>query len=307
MKPEIYAKSALRVDNMQCKVGLGCDGIEIQLLSELLTDEQHVYRSVEELFNLSDFDSFRVAVVHSPICAELCGYTSIENVCNEIDYKLLDETCKLANYFGEKQKETVTVIFHSGLNAWFLNGVGIEHITLEKYLTKVLNEYHYVRIAIENVVPIRGYINNRLYLANNFEFESVEIVKHLRSVLGTDRIGTVLDTCHAALAEKYVRALYREAGWLDRMEDLTLDAFFRANKDVCFLIHLSDVKMSGLQKGEHGIPFYESTKDRCYRLLDLYNTYKYTCPITLEVSETNYLVCDGYESTKDIVDSYDWK
>ena len=36
--------------------------------------------------------------------------------------------------------------------------------------------------------------------------------------------------------------------------------------------------------------------------MELYTKYGYTCPITLEVEEEDYLVCDNYRETKEILE-----
>lgn len=125
----------------------------------------------------------------------------------------------------------------------------------------------------------------------------------LRSELETDRIGTVLDTCHAMLAEKYMTVLYDEAGDYPT-KDYSMREYFNQNARFIKLIHLCDIKGSGYGKGRHGVPFTTETVDKCYDILDLYEYFNLDCPITLEVEETNFDICDGYASTKGIVDEY---
>ena len=82
---EIYAKSSLTESQMDTKLDIGCDGLEIQLLGELVNGEVGQYLLAKDVFELQQLKDYPVSVVHSPI---LCHYgladVNIENfACDE--------------------------------------------------------------------------------------------------------------------------------------------------------------------------------------------------------------------------------
>ena len=190
------------------------------------------------------------------------------------------------------------VSVHSEMNLSNLQSLNI-WVNIVKYVGEILNKYPYTSLCIENVSPIRCTQKENIALCDNFLFDNVEIVKELRKELNTTRIYTVLDTCHAMLTEKYLKSIYFALG--KTCPDYSLNRFFMENKDYIGLIHLSDYKGNGYDKGNHGIPFNDFTKGKLNYILWLYQKYEYTCPITLEVCEKDYLVCDGYKKTKELI------
>ena len=299
--PEIYAKAAMNHDQIQVKKELGCNGIEIQLLSELKGD--NTWYTLESVFNLKEFENEPVSIVHAPL---LSGYgdMTLEQMADIQDCTVFYETCRLADFFGKKQNKIITVVVHSETFLGFIEGLEGTFPNIEQMIFNALNQFSNIQIGIENVSPLRGIgKGNSLHLANNFKFDNVELVNKLRKDLNTNRIGTVLDTCHAMLAKKYIDCLYNEIG--DRpYEDLSLDAYFRENKDTCFLIHLCGMKGSGYGKGKHGTAFHLDNPEelsKCLDIIKLYNLYNYSCPITLEIEESDFSICDGYKCTKETV------
>lgn len=293
---EILAKAKLSMDQIQAKLNIGCSGIEIQLLNEL--KGPNGWLTLEEVFDLEAFSTVPVTAVHAPIISGM-GDLTIEQLADE-DAIVFYETCRLAEFFGEKQNKTITVVIHSETYLEYIEGIGSTLSNIESMVKTALDRYPHIRIGIENVSPLRGIgKGGDLHLANNFKFDNVRLAKRLRFDLGTDRVGTVLDTCHAMLAKKYIEVLYNAMG--DRpQEDLYMASFFNANKDTCFLIHLCGYKGSGYGKGRHGTPFLpDDVADVAVvgYLLKCYSTLKHTCPITLEVEETDFAVCDGYANT----------
>lgn len=302
MKPLIFAKAALNKNQIAVKKSIGCDGIEIQLLNELFEPKRGHYL-LEEVFNLEDFRNEPVLAVHAPL---LKGYgdLTIEQMADVEDKRVFLETCRLANYFGEIQNREIIVIVHSETFMGFIKGIGNTLYNIESMFATALEKYPHIKIGIENVTPCRGVGKGQtLHLSNNFKNDNVEMALYFREKLKTDRIGTVLDTCHAMIAKKYIDTLYAAMG--DREpEDLRIEKYFEWNKDTCFLIHLSDMKGSGYGSGRHGIPFTRENMNMAFALLTFYRMYGYKCPITLEVEETDFSVCDGYKHTKEIVDDF---
>lgn len=303
MSIEIYAKAALQHDQIDAKKSIGCNGIEIQLLGELIDGFLGHYKNIEDAFDMESLIDEPVSVVHAPILSGV-GDMTIEQMCDMGDCKLFYETCRLANMFGERQNKMITVVVHSETFMGFIQGLGDTLDRIVSHTLTALKAYPYIKIGIENVSPLRGIgKGGSLHLANNFKFDNVDLAKYLRENLPTKRVGTVLDTCHAMLAKKYIDCLYKEVG--DREpEDLSMEAYFKENQETIFLIHLCDIHGSGYGKGRHGVPFTLETASKCRDILRLYKKYNYNCPITLEVEETDFLDPQGYAQTKIIVDDF---
>lgn len=304
IKPEIYAKGSLTHEQLSVKEAIGCDGLEVQLLNELVADrDKGIYRKASEVFDLESLKGYNVKVVHAPIIKGQ-GDVTIEVLADDKDIFLLTQIFAIADYFGKINNRNTIVVLHSEMYYEVMSDIGDTWKRVVTALGGLLNIYSNVEIVIENVSPFRGLDNcKQLRLANNFMFDNVDLVKQLRQSLNTDRIGTCLDTCHAMLADKYMSIIYKAVDDIPK-EDLSIDRYFRENKDLIKLVHLSNIEGSGYGKGKHGIPFNEDTANKLHSILELYNKYNYTCPITLEVEETDYSVSDGYKSTKELIDSW---
>ena len=295
---EIYAKSTLSHDQINAKKAIGCDAIEIQLLDEFLADNG--YKCINDVVDLHEYENEPISVVHAPIISGL-GDLTIEQLCDFDDFKMLDITCEIAEFFSLAQNKHIIVVLHSETFLDFLIGIGGSLNRIEYYVSRLLYKYPHIRLGIENVTPIRGFSKGNIHLANNFLFDNVDIVNRLKVDLKTDRIGTVLDTCHAMITKKYISALFKEIGDTTYMPDLSMDSFFKMNKDTAFLIHLASMRGTGYDK-DHGTPF-DNPQD-CFDILDIYTKYDYNCPITLEVREDDYIKNENYKATKLLVDKY---
>ena len=293
----IYAKSALKIKDIDTKIDIGCDGIEIQLLSELVDGRVGRYFKADEAFELDKFNEYPVKVVHCPLLSSYgLADVNIESFVSR-DFSLLEQVCYIADYFGKIQSISVLVVIHSEMN--------MDNMIAVNILDRVVNivgymimKFRNIEIVLENVTPLRKVYKGEIYLSNNFHFDNIKITNYIRKELNTERVGTCLDTCHAMIADKYMKEIYRILGDLE-YKDFSLESFFDFNKDVIKLIHLSDVNGNGYGRGKHGIRFTDKTKDRLKYIIDLYKKYGYTCPITLEVEETDYLICDGYKETRE--------
>lgn len=301
-KPLIYAKAAMKHEQIKTKLSIGCDGIEIQLLNELIINRLGgEYSKPEDTFKLHEFDKYPIHVIHSPLVSGV-GDILLEAVCDEKDVSILDSTFRIANYFGELQNRKVIVVIHSETFYENISDIGCSWRNILVTIDGMLNKYPYTEIVIENVSPLRGIGKGKeLHLSNNFAFDNVQMVKRLREEIGTDRIGTCLDTCHMMLTQKYITGLYEMVGDIP-VPDLSTMGFFEANAPYVKLFHFADMFGSGYGKGRHGIPFKPETKNKLEELCNMYKHFDLTCPITLEVEETDFTVCDGYKTTKQLID-----
>lgn len=303
-KPSIYAKSSLTREQMDVKCSIGCDGLEIQLLGELVEDRSiGKYKRPEEVFNIKDLEKYPVSVVHAPLLPGQ-GDLVLEVLCDRKDCQLLQSVFEIANFYGEIQSKKIIVVFHTETFLDKINDIGQSWNNMVQVIGYMLDRYPNTELVIENVSPLRGIGKGKeLHLANNFAFDNVAMVKELRRTLNTDRVGTCLDTCHAMLTDKYIGGLYAMVGDVP-VPDLSMQEYFRRNAECLKLIHLADINGSGYGKGRHGVPFNHGTYTRLKKILDIYNDAKISCPLTLEVEETDYSVCDGFRNTKDMVELY---
>lgn len=293
-RPKIYAKSSLNAEHMLAKDIIGTDGIELQLLSEMVNSEGD-YKNAEDAYDFDLLRRFNIRAVHCPILKafgmeDVC----LESLCTEKHFKLFEQVCYLANRAGEIHKHTVIVIIHSEMTLTDLRMTGLWDNVL-KYLKQILDDYPYVEIAIENVTPFRNCSNDQISLANNFLWDNIDMVRLLREQLSTERIGTVLDTCHVEISCKVMNSL--KSAFPDIVPDIeySMNKFFEMNKDVVKLFHFSRTVDNGYGKGKHGQPFDEDSQSTLMNYLELYYKYDYTVPITLEVAEMDYIKSEGYE------------
>ena len=294
---EIFAKSALKEEDIDVKMGIGCDGIEIQLLDELVDGEIGKYKKADDVFELSKFLKYPIRAIHAPLMGNYgLPDVNIESLVGR-DRELLEEVCFIADFFGIKKGYQVLVVVHSEMNLPTLECTGLLDMVIS-VLDNLLSKYSNIKFVFENVTPLRGVNGNNVSLCNNFGFDNVKLVKLLRTKLGTDRIGTCLDTCHAGITEKYINVILDAVG-KSVCKGYALNNFFEENKEVIGLIHLADYQGNGYGKGNHGTEFNSSNKDKLIHVVDLYNVWGYDCPVTLEINETDYLICNGYRNSRE--------
>ena len=65
-RPKIYAKSSLNAEHMLAKDIIGADGIELQLLSEMVNSEGD-YKNAEDAYDFDLLHRFNIRAVHCPI------------------------------------------------------------------------------------------------------------------------------------------------------------------------------------------------------------------------------------------------
>lgn len=299
---DVYAKAAIKHSQIKTKLDIGCDGIELQMLDEIYRDGLHEWRDIEEVIDLSEFSSYPVRVVHAPLVPNR-GDVLLERIADVDDFTVLDNVFKVANYFGVRQKRKVLVVFHSEMHLELMMDLGSLWHNIVKYLDHAFTTYSQVEFCLENVSPLRGiHRGGDLFLANNYAFDNVKVIKQLRKELQYNGFGTVLDTCHQMLAEKYITGLYEMTGEF-KAPDLSLRHYFEMYEDTIKLMHICGMKGSGYGKGKHGTPFKEADKDILQNIVDLKLQYAPACPATLEVEETDFAVCDGYSSTLNTLQS----
>lgn len=302
MKPQIYAKSTMSHEQINAKLKAGCDGIEIQLLDELYKDNnRHVYKKVEDVWDLSEFAKYPIKCVHSPLSDN--GDILLEMICDLEDRILFEELFKLTQYFGEIQNNVIPLIIHSESFYEALLDLGSNWYNIRNTVKSLLDKYPKVSLLIENVTPVRGIDKSyALHLCNNWAFDNIKMTEVLRREIGTERVGTVLDTCHAMITDKYISGIHEIA---ERPKpDCTIRNYLLQNRPYCGIIHLAGFKGSGYGPGKHGTPFDEESYDKLCEILSIYEELDYSCPLTLEVGESDYKNVPNYRTEKFYVDKY---
>lgn len=300
---KVLAKSSMDFNQLDSKVRIGCDGIEIQLLSELVNGRIGNYFTAKEVYNLDIIKTYDIYCVHAPILSFYgLSDVNLEDMVDMEDFKLLDQIFYIANEIGEYHNRRTIIIVHSEMSRDKLIGLGDTWKRVLNAVGCMLFKYPYTELAIENITPLRNAHRKPLHLSNNFWYDNIVMAKELRKQLYTNRVGTVLDICHAKITEMYMNKIYELLG--DEPEDYSLDSYFERNKDYIKLIHLADMAGSGYGKGQHGIKIGEENRDTMKQFVELYNKYDYSCPVTLEVEETDFIVSEGYATTKKLIDEY---
>lgn len=281
----ILIKSALKENEFADRKQMRENHIEIQLLKDFYNETP----TLEEYFNTIINSEVNIDIIHTPLV--FGEDVEIDNFCNEKEKNIFLKTCELANMVGFKQDKNILVVVHSSMNFRedMLNQSKIQII--DDVLVNTLKKYKYISIAIENIIPlvINGYgINGR----NGFLNDNCLYVEYFINKYGfKERIGTVLDTCHAITTIKLLR--YCNI-------NITIEQYFDWNKQYIKLIHLANVGGNGYGKGEHGTGFLtDEDKKVLKEIINLYYKYNYKCPITIEVYEKDYANPINYLGTKE--------
>lgn len=293
---KIYAKASLKPAEIQEKINCGCDGIEYNLEKDFLIKGS----SFETCYPKEIFQMHNAGAVHFPFGADR-QMLNMEHIFQKEDLSVVRSVFRLAQHCAEIWGHKVLVIMHSSLSYYDFMEYELYRDRLEWELGRLFMDFPMTELGIENVVPMEyqetGTESPRL--CNGIFTDTAKIVRYLRERFG-DRAGSVLDTCHAAMTEKYMKLLLAAAdflpeGKLPEKIDYSIGHYFKENQGICKLIHFNDFTGNGYQKN-HGAGF--QSQEKVDTLLNLYRDYGYDCPLTLEVREKDYLDCVNYRRTK---------
>ena len=300
---KLYAKASLERNEIMEKIRCGCDGIEYNLTEEFLLCGD----SFQRHYPNEIFTTHNIEVVHVP-CLANEQMMHMEHIFQHRDYSAVRNVFRLAQYCAEIWGHRILVVIHCGLSMYDFMEYELFRETLEEGLGLLLEEHPLVDMAVENVVAME-YKPDRTEiprLCNGIFLDTVGIVKYLRERFG-ERIGSVLDTCHAMMTEKYMSLWLREAdfypegnGEVPARLDYSIEHYFEANRQICKLIHFNDFVRNGYRKN-HGTGF--TSQEKVDHLLGLYRKYRYDCPLTLEIREEDYDDCVNYRNTKRMIEN----
>ena len=232
------------------------------------------------------FDTIKVTSIHSclknHIDIELDNAVPSEFVnkkTTEYHNRKLNEAFALAEYAAMKQGFDVKVVVH--LN----NDKIIPYEKMTNYISNLLKKYQNTKLAIENIMMI----NSSGTIRPAYESDSVSsFVKEIRKRLEPElkeRVGTVLDICHAYGSIRMKNLLLNNEN--DETEELNeLEKYFNENKDICFICHFNNLSGTGIKKG-HGIGFINDQKN-FDNFIKLYEKYIPNADLVIEIREDDY-------------------
>lgn len=265
-----------------------CKYIELQLFNEL---ENRDYGDIDDLFEIvTTTDNMDVIVLHAPLLKsdDLC----LELIGDDKYKRQLYNTAFLAGELSKFYKHEIKIVIHFGLEFETLFKMPFLENRIRNYFYKFLSEYPLITFCIENVVPCKK-SNDSIIFRNGCFFDNIRLINYYRELLKTDRIGSVLDTCHMTSTLRTTELIFGNLypGFIINLNE---DRFFEENKNVVKLIHLSDVDSLGYIESEHGILFRDNKIDRMEYFINLYKKFGYDCDITIEIQESDYIKNDNF-------------
>lgn len=297
MKYNILAKSSLKKADLLNKKQCGAQKIEIQLLKNFINENMNCQSYIDILDGLG----LEITAVHTPITCSVD--IQVERLVDNKNKEIFFKTCSLAQKFSEHFHNNILVIMH--INWSFNDFLKFSNVFEEvnSVINEALQQFKDIEIGIENVIPIQK-SKGTIITRNGYLFDNVEFVNYFRNKYKTDRVGTVLDTCHAITTLRFMNVLYKNG--VELQNELKLEDYFKKNKDTIKLIHLANVKDLGMKVNTHGTPFKDEKEDiRILKdIFKFYNIYEYKCPITIEVFEYDYENCLNYSETVKNIEKY---
>lgn len=316
-KPLILAKSAMNYEQMKRKIELGADGLEIQLLNELVVSQKQ-FKTIEKAFpNIFGLMEFPVYSIHAPLLEYTPGLDlekanidiqpNIEQLVQRDYVFLLEQIFRLAETFALRQNHRVNIVVHSELSYRTLKTYNYSiYRELTTVIPKLLSKYKEVDLCIENVCPIRKIDKHtgEFQLGNNFSYDCIELVEDLRNTLGkeySNRLFNVFDTCHAEIAHQFVSTLHNLYNEINE-DEYEMYTFFKKFASTTKIVHLSIMRGNGNGKGKHGQPFetFNDKQKAEYYLKELKEN-NFNSLYVLEVAENDYSISDGFSKSIKII------
>lgn len=310
-RPIILAKSAMILHQMQNKMNLGADALELQLLGEFVTDGTFNPPSLAEaLPQLDEMLKIPAFSIHCPLCAYADNVKfevppNLEVYMQPTHEPTFDRVCELAELYGKKQDKQVKVIVHTEFDSSRMNGADAYLVgQIFSFINKYLEKYPHIDICIENVTPITFYGNGTMAFRNGCQFEPVELVEAFRQRYQdkANRVFTSLDTSHFEIT-KWIMNSLNSYDYIVKAVNYEAENYYIKNSGVCGEIHLSRTVGSGVGEDKQGQPFKDNYSDlmAAKSQIKMYKKHGYTCPICLEVTETDYDISDGFKVSLKVV------
>lgn len=234
-----------------------------------------------------------VLAVHTPLRKSTGGDTDLSYLhLPQVAYDF-NRTCELASELASLYRKKVLVICHYGGAAESDPNLSL----ILRTLSDALHRYPDIKIGVENVVPLVK--NGTQWAGRPGTLDEVPRLLHLfwQEYGQTPRLGSVLDTCHAMVTQRFMRL----CGGMEY--DLTW--YFCLFQDTLIHLHVANARDLGYGPGEHGCVF-DVTRDAAtlQEFASGYHRYGNGATMAIEVWEPNYLSRPHYQQTKEAVEVY---
>lgn len=239
---------------------------------------------------------YPITSIHMPI--RCVNNTNLESLLVKEHRDVFNNVCSLANTIAALRGHTVLVVIHCEMSYSQLRATGLLQLIAE-HLYIVLSKYPNIELGIENLMPMVD-AEGSTCLRGGYGNDNVLIARDFRSILRTERIGTVLDTCHALGTIRFFEELDKNIGSIPEAA-YGLEHYFKNNAKVCKEIHLSNAIGYGISKESHGQPFEEKDLDLLHNIINSYKVEGFKCPICIEMQEKDYNDKVNFSTTRDLV------
>lgn len=281
----ILSKSGAALAQMQDRKRKGTKWVELHLIE---TDIDTAEKRANIIHNMKEA-GLEVRIVHTPIDRKF----KLEGLATEYGSKIIEDNCILANEIGLLLGKDINVVIHHELDLETMKVWGIYDLVIKK-LDYLLKTYPNITIDLENET-VYELFGGAFGLRNNYSNQNVYVCEELRKDLRTDRIGLVLDICHALSSIRLLQHLVNEG--ICRPLDLYED-YFKEYSKYLNIIHLANARDYGYGDN-HGIGFYtDEDMELLKKIVGYIKEIKFEGKLTLEVQEKDYLDC------KVVVDLY---
>lgn len=280
----INGKSAIHALQLRDRREKGFETIEVHLFEE----QPDSLDEIEDMLKKIRHSKLIPRVLHVPIQ----GKFSVETFHKEEELPVMTYVLNLAKRISEEFNQKTLIVLHQELRLQSLKDFRMLE-GIEKTFKKWLDDYPDVEFALENLSILS--LENGLRARDSYLEGPVELAEHLRSVLQTERIGSVLDTCHMISS---IRVLER-IGLMTTME-----YYFQLYSKTLKLIHLSNARIFGFKMG-HGTDFVTEEEIQVFERI-VKNIHKY-CPevqVTIETNEPDVLHATRMLSVKNLLEKH---
>lgn len=186
---------------------------------------------------------------------------------------------KLAANMHQMHGRQMIVVLHQELGLGHLVDFGLIDGIADSFKA-LIDEFPMIDYVVENLTFI-NFDTGMLVSRNSHFAEPVRLAEYLREKLQTERIGTVLDTCHL-LATIRLHNLVAEG---TQIKPLEIEDYFHTYKDTLKLVHLANAFNYGIGV-DHGTTFATpQEQETMVRILQGLKDIGFKNPITLEINE----------------------
>ena len=276
----ITAKSGVSLNQLKEREIKGAKYIELQLFEEDVKSEENIRKTIENIKNSN--------LSIEAICIPVDRKFAIEGLTTNKGFKIIQNTCNLAEKISRIMKKTIHVILYQELNLRQLKEWEMYSLILGK-LNFILKKHKNITINLRNVAMSDEY----------YSFQNIELCKELRNDLKTKRIGAVLDTCHAIHTVMFIQCLkgINPHKRTNLHKNIVLRDYFVRYKGYANVIYLSNARGFGYDDSHVNFDTKEEKK-LLKKILEYIDEIDFQGILTLEVQEEDYLNCIVFKKLK---------